>query len=824
MNGTAKKSLLSRLRFSIEQYGFRLTIVRAVAALLGARERIRTCHRWESRLELPKKPNDGKRAASPSIQDLILRRDLPMLAHKAELSHQFSTLRRYWRDTADSGTVGGMIQSITSSPVFGKDVDARMYVLGAATLRDLGDFSGAKSCLDCLVSVGALDEVAYQLPAAAFAHEHGYSSPKIERAAAVWSLLNDGSLSARVWEFLRAKTVAVVGNGDLRGRGMGEEIDAHDVVVRFNNYPKGYEEDIGCRTDIWCRGSHSSVHDRVDIGQYKFVIWGHDFECDFLEMHEHLDILARYARWYPERIAMIPHAVRAALRTDMGAPVPSTGLQLVAWLHDLLGGLDGVDLYGFGAVDGAVRQAGGGHFYDSLGDYSDRHGAAGEAEFFASMLGNSIEQVVPEATVDTPKGGPTVFMCAYRPFDRASGRTGGPAGVQHTIQVLCNDRLGGAELHYLYEIDKAVLTKALATENKGLRAKVTDVILGAEAIQRSSEVRQRIDAHDTPLFICHDLGTAYGALLLGQPYVVVHHLQGSVLDEMESIGLDPTEYERHVASSLEKDVLLGAQRVYFPSAGAAQVYRQQCDPEVESKVHFASYPLYNTLVDDHEDDDSDRTDNSDGTDGESIDTVIESLGIRSRKVTPCDTFISISDYNLDKGLDRVPALLAEYSEFAGRKVEWIVAGGVANRVLYDELCQACSELGVEGHLLPRRIPHDQAMALLEYADYYLMMHRRSIFDLATLEAMRKAKPLILSPVGGNLDLDIESNVEFVDPDQPESWPELVRKVQERDREAWGLLNRRIYEEHFSPSAFVERYSRMVSEELMECGLADRSKT
>lgn len=51
---------------------------------------------------------------------------------------------------------------------------------------------------------------------------------------------------------LRAKTVALVGNSaTVRGRSLGQDIDAHDVVIRCN-FPEiaGYERDVGRRTDL----------------------------------------------------------------------------------------------------------------------------------------------------------------------------------------------------------------------------------------------------------------------------------------------------------------------------------------------------------------------------------------------------------------------------------------------------------------------------------------------------------------------------------------------------------------------------------------------
>ncbi len=52
--------------------------------------------------------------------------------------------------------------------------------------------------------------------------------------------------------FPEGKRIVFVGNApSLKGEGIGEWIDGHDVVVRFNESPvSGYEDDVGSRTDI----------------------------------------------------------------------------------------------------------------------------------------------------------------------------------------------------------------------------------------------------------------------------------------------------------------------------------------------------------------------------------------------------------------------------------------------------------------------------------------------------------------------------------------------------------------------------------------------
>lgn len=70
--------------------------------------------------------------------------------------------------------------------------------------------------------------------------------------------MNNKTYVEKFRNYLKEKRIAVVGNSGCElGKNKGQEIDNHDIVIRFNNYPIDEElfNDYVKKTSIWFRNS-----------------------------------------------------------------------------------------------------------------------------------------------------------------------------------------------------------------------------------------------------------------------------------------------------------------------------------------------------------------------------------------------------------------------------------------------------------------------------------------------------------------------------------------------------------------------------------------
>ena len=153
-------------------------------------------------------------------------------------------------------------------------------------------------------------------------------------------------------EYIQGKSIAIVGSAPNEiGKGKGAEIDAHDIVMRFNSYStKGYEEDYGSKTQIYCRGAISLAECPLrDFSHYDYVLSYFSYRTtispDIMIYLEYLYNLNKRSFFFDTYVGNLHKNICQFAGRSCG-PI-STGLVTICYIIDLLGSKKNVDLYGF---------------------------------------------------------------------------------------------------------------------------------------------------------------------------------------------------------------------------------------------------------------------------------------------------------------------------------------------------------------------------------------------------------------------------------------------------------------------------------------------
>lgn len=121
-------------------------------------------------------------------------------------------------------------------------------------------------------------------------------------------------------------------------------------------------------------------------------------------------------------------------------------------------------------------------------------------------------------------------------------------------------------------------------------------------------------------------------------------------------------------------------------------------------------------------------------------------------------------------------------------------------VLLRQLKKLKEEVNSFNYFYFESLSHDSVMYLHKISDIYIMLHRISIFDFATLEAMSQRSAIILSKVGGNVDFDKNNNIIFAEDIYSDKI--LLKSI---DLESLKERNFLVFVEYFSKEAFVKQY-------------------
>lgn len=144
------------------------------------------------------------------------------------------------------------------------------------------------------------------------------------------------------------KTVAIVGNGPSeKNTNHGKEIDAHDIVIRMNNYKiEGFEKDYGTKCDIWARGiGASDVLDKTKQNNFKACLYAADI-TKFKLSYALYQIIERDLKKTDLISIAIDSATATEIKKESHIYFPTTGFNTILYIIKTCNPKK-VDCYGF---------------------------------------------------------------------------------------------------------------------------------------------------------------------------------------------------------------------------------------------------------------------------------------------------------------------------------------------------------------------------------------------------------------------------------------------------------------------------------------------
>lgn len=240
------------------------------------------------------------------------------------------------------------------------------------------------------------DDLVRSLPAAHLARAQGIKDESIEKAAVIFERLEANRKSGKLEAYLKGKTVALVGNGPSEvGKKSGAAIDAHDVVVRMNDFQitDEHKDDYGSRVDVFVRNMsvlNCLNVDKLSIVPYVVVIsdlWQHIIAPDSvaLWLKIYYDAVVNgtnHITFYSEEL------VELKKRYPKN---PTAGLRTIWKLYSVNGHVERESLYGFSFKKSSVKADY--HYFKTVFDErwakssNLQHDLAAESDFILKLTG-----------------------------------------------------------------------------------------------------------------------------------------------------------------------------------------------------------------------------------------------------------------------------------------------------------------------------------------------------------------------------------------------------------------------------------------------------
>lgn len=274
--------------------------------------------------------------------------------------------------------------------------------------------------------------------------------------------------------------------------------------------------------------------------------------------------------------------------------------------------------------------------------------------------------------------------------------------------------------------------------------------------------------------------------------VLVYHSQGSLRYEMKKSN--PIAGEMYDA--LQTDLLKKFKRWVFPSAGAAESLFSTGPEQIKKLKDSCNVEIIHSGYN--------RKSNLEPT---------SSLKDKLRCLNDVDlTFVTATRLFYSKGVENVPVVLKKIKKKTGMQIKWILIGSGEMELAVEQNIRKYLEPNDYIWFKNRFPSQDDLFHIFSLVDFYILMHRISIFDLSILQAMSYGCIPFLSNVGGNLEfcsydngilVDVENN--FFELDKIKFNGNVDRMLIKKLKE----LNEQIIKNEFSDEKFLRKYKNLV---------------
>lgn len=297
------------------------------------------------------------------------------------------------------------------------------------------------------------------------------------------------------------------------------------------------------------------------------------------------------------------------------------------------------------------------------------------------------------------------------------------------------------------------------------------------------------------IFIVQDNISAYAlceALPMLKNIVVVYHSQGSL--HYEKVKSDP--YSGEMYDAIQTQLLEKQKKWVFPSKGAAdalfetgtnrmKLLKKTCEINVVHSGYQAKEDL-----------------------NPSEDLVRELENLQEVDIT----LVTATKLYYSKGVEYIPVILSKLKKQTGLRIRWILIGsGEMEQVVEENIRKYL--LSEDYIWYKERFPsQDDLFYIFSLADFYILMHRVSIFDLSILQAMSYGCIPFLSRVGGNFEFCAYDNGILVNVDDNVLNLNMIMANGKVDKSSVDKLkeyNKNIIKEKFSYKKFLICYKNII---------------